>query len=132
MSWSPQISALNFVAVGAGAALGAWLRWLLALSLNSISWWMPLGTLVANLSGAYLIGVLVAFFQQASALDPAWRLFLITGFLGGLTTFSSFSAEAMAFLQKADYLAALLHSAAHLLASIALCCLGFATYRYFQ
>ncbi len=132
MSWSPQISVLNFVAVGAGAALGAWLRWLLALGFNSISWWMPLGTLLANLIGAYLIGVLVAFFQQYTALDPAWRLFLITGFLGGLTTFSSFSAEAMSFLQKADYLAALIHSAAHLLASIALCCLGFVSYRYFQ
>ncbi len=132
MSWAQQVSALNFVAVGAGAALGAWLRWLLTLMFNQINWLVPLGTLCANLSGAYLIGWLVAFFQNHTTLDPAWRLFLITGLLGGLTTFSTFSAEAMAFLQKGDYLTAFLHSALHLLASIALCCLGFASYRYFH
>lgn len=132
MAWQQQLQVSGFIAVGLGAALGAWLRWLLALALNHVNWLMPLGTLIANLTGAYLIGVLVAFFQNHSAIDPAWRLFLITGFLGGLTTFSTFSAEAMAFLQKADYLAAVLHSAAHLMASIALCCLGFASYRYFH
>lgn len=120
---------MSWLAVGLGAALGAWLRW------GLISWsqlWIhqiPLGTLLANLGGAYLIGIAVAFFQGYPALPVEWRLLLVTGFLGGLTTFSTFSAEAMVLLQKGDILWALCHSALHLLGSIALCFAGYASYK---
>lgn len=119
---------MNWLAVGVGAALGAWLRWGLSVGLNA---WhtVPLGTLTANLGGGYLIGVAVAFFQNHPALPPEWRLLAVTGFLGGLTTFSTFSAESMLFLQRGDYLWALGHSALHLLGSVALCIAGFASYR---
>ncbi|WP_050462196.1 fluoride efflux transporter CrcB [Herbaspirillum autotrophicum] len=120
---------MAWVAVGVGAALGAWLRWCLGLWLSVAGQAMPLGTLAANWGGGYVIGFLVAFFERYPGLPAEWRLFAITGFLGGLTTFSSFSAEAMILLQRGDYLWALAHSALHLMGSIALCIAGFATYR---
>jgi len=76
-----------------------------------------------------VIGFLVAYFEHHPGLSPEWRLFAVTGFLGGLTTFSTFSAEAMILLQRGDYLWAIGHSALHLLGSIVLCIAGFATYR---
>lgn len=91
---------LALVAIGVGAALGAWLRWWLGLRLNPLLAHLPLGTLAANLVGGYLIGVAVAFFAAYSALAPEWRLLVITGFLGGLTTFSTFSAEVTSLLQQ--------------------------------
>jgi CrcB protein len=120
---------VSWLAVGLGAAIGAWLRWGLGLWLNPLHSQLPLGTLAANLGGAYVIGVAVALFAAHPSLSPEWRLFLITGFLGGLTTFSSFSAEAMLLLQRGDYAWALGHSALHLIGSIALCIAGFASYR---
>ena len=121
---------MNWVAVGVGAALGAWLRWGLSNWMNA---WhtVPLGTLLANLGGGYLIGIAVAFFQNHPALPPEWRLLAVTGFLGGLTTFSTFSAESRLLLQRGDYLWARGHSALHLLGSVALCIAGFASYRAF-
>lgn len=120
---------MNWFAVGMGAALGAWLRWGLNLWLNAAGNVLPLGTLAANWSGGLAIGFLVAFFEGHPSLPPAWRLFLITGLLGGLTTFSTFSAEAMVLLQRGDYLWALAHSGLHLLGSVILCVAGFAAYR---
>ena len=120
---------MSFLAVGIGAALGAWLRWALGIMLNAIHQSLPLGTLIANLGGAYLIGIAVAFFTTHPGLAPEWRLFAVTGFLGGLTTFSTFSAEAMLLLQRGDYTWALIHSSLHLVGSIALCIVGFASYR---
>jgi CrcB protein len=120
---------VSWLAVGLGAAIGAWLRWGLGLWLNPLHSQLPLGTLAANLGGAYVIGVAVALFAAHPSLSPEWRLFLITGFLGGLTTFSTFSAEAMLLLQRGDYAWALGHSALHLIGSIALCIAGFASYR---
>ena len=87
------------LAVGIGAALGAVLRWLLGLWLNALLPAIPPGTLAANLIGGYLIGVAMVVFGQQVHLPPEWRLFVITGFLGGLTTFSTFSAEVMRLLQ---------------------------------
>lgn len=87
-----------FIAIGLGAAAGAWLRWGLGLWLNPTLSELPLGTLAANLIGGYLIGLAVAFFMQHPGLSPEWRLFIITGFLGGLTTFSTFSAETVTLL----------------------------------
>lgn len=120
---------MTWFAIGIGAALGAWLRWCLGLWLTVAGQSMPLGTLAANWGGGYVIGFLVAFFERYPGLPPEWRLFAITGFLGGLTTFSTFSAEAMILLQRGDYLWALAHSTLHLVGSIALCIAGFATYR---
>ncbi len=123
MSW------LAALAVGLGAAFGAWSRWALGLWLNPMHTMLPLGTLLANLAGGYLIGIAMAFFTDFPHLSPEWRLLLVTGFLGGLTTFSSFSAEAMALLQKGDYAWAIGHSALHLLGSILCCFAGYATWK---
>jgi CrcB protein len=120
---------MTWLAVGLGAAIGAWLRWGLGLWLNTVHEHWPFGTVAANLIGAYLIGIAVAFFAAHPAISPTWRLFLITGFLGGLTTFSTFSAEAMLLLLRGDYAWAVGHSALHLFGSIALCIAGFASYR---
>ena len=120
---------LSWLAVGFGAALGAWLRWGLGLWLNAGDYPVPLGTLAANLGGGFVIGVAVAFFQANLALPIEWRLFLITGFLGGLTTFSTFSAEAMVLLQRGQYVWVLAHSALHLFGSITFCIAGYASWR---
>jgi CrcB protein len=120
---------LNWIAVAVGAALGAWLRWGLTIFLGQLHAHIQLGTLVANLVGGYLIGLALGFFDTMPALSPAWRLFVVTGFLGGLTTFSSFSAEAMVLLQRGHYGWALGHSALHLLGSIGCCVAGYATWR---
>ncbi len=120
---------MSWLAVGGGAALGAWLRWWLGLWMNSLHTQLPLGTLSANLGGGYLIGIAVGLFSSHPGLAPEWRLFLVTGFLGGLTTFSTFSAEAMLLLQRGDYIWALGHTCLHLMGSILFCIAGFATYR---
>lgn len=86
-------------AISAGAALGALLRWQLGLRLNEIFPTLPPGTLLANIIGGYIIGLAVAFFASSNDISPAWRLFIITGFCGGLTTFSTFSAEVVTLLQ---------------------------------
>ena len=123
MSW------LAVAAVGAGAALGAWLRWGLGLWLTNVHAHVPAGTLAANLIGGYLIGIALGFFSGHPHIAPEWRLFIVTGFLGGLTTFSSFSGESVALLQRGDYGWALAHTLLHLLGSIVLCIAGFATWR---
>lgn len=120
---------LSWIAVAVGAALGAWLRWGLTVFLGQMHAHIQLGTLVANLVGGYLIGLALGLFDAMPALSPAWRLFVITGFLGGLTTFSSFSGEAMVLLQRGHYGWALAHSAVHLLGSIGCCVAGYATWR---
>jgi fluoride exporter len=120
---------MTWLAVGIGAAFGAWARWGLGLWMNGWLAQLPMGTLLANLSGAYLIGIAVAFFGGHPAVPDAWRLFAITGFLGGLTTFSTFSAEAMIMLQRGEYAWMAAHSALHLGGSILLCIAGFATLR---
>ena len=122
----------SVIAISVGAALGALLRWLLALGANSLWATIPLGTLLANLSGAYLVGFAIALFEANVNLSPEWRLFVITGFLGGLTTFSTFSAEMVAILQAGSYLRAFGGMALHLLGSLALTILGMATYQWLK
>jgi CrcB protein len=118
-----------FIAVGAGAALGAWLRWGLGLWLNPVYPAIPAGTLAANLIGGYLIGIAIAFFAQHPGIAPEWRLLLITGFLGGLTTFSTFSAEVMTMITRGQFFWALATSALHLLGSLSATGLGLLTYK---
>jgi len=115
---------LALIAIAVGATLGAWARWGLSLWLNPAHHAVPLGTLAANLIGGYLIGLAVAGFAQAPQLAPEWRLFVITGLLGGLTTFSTFSAETVDLLQKQAYGWAFGTIALHLLGSLAMTGLG--------
>jgi CrcB protein len=123
------MNALGFAAVGAGAALGAWLRWFLGVTLNATLPNLPLGTLSANLLGGYLVGVAVQVFMTQSSLPPELRLLIITGFLGGLTTFSTFSAESVELLQAESYGAAAVLVVAHLAGSLIMTGLGIWTVR---
>ena len=124
------MNATGFMVVGAGAALGAWLRWSLGFGLNALVPNLPLGTLTANLLGGYLVGVAVEYFMQHVLLPPEWRLFIITGFLGGLTTFSTFSAEAVELLARAQYGWAGLLIGSHLAGSLLLTLLGMLSVRW--
>jgi fluoride exporter len=123
------MSAYSFAAVGIGAALGAWLRWILGIGLNMLVPNLPLGTLAANLIGGYLIGVAVALFEQHAFVPAELRLFVITGFLGGLTTYSTFSAESVALLTSGRYGWAAAHTVVHLVGSIAMTVLGMLSVR---
>ncbi len=119
-----------FVAVGMGAVIGAWLRWGLGLLLNSIFPHLPLGTLSANLLGGYLIGLALAFFIQYPGLLPEWRLFIITGFLGGLTTFSTFTAETVTLLTRGQYAWSIVMIVTHMGGSLIMTLLGLQTIRW--
>jgi CrcB protein len=118
-----------FLAIGFGAAFGAWLRWGLGLWLNPLFPTLPYGTLAANLIGGYLVGVAIAFFAQHPGLPPEWRLFAITGFLGGLTTFSTFSAEVFTLISRNQLGWALTSASAHLFGSLAMTALGVWTFK---
>jgi len=126
------MTASGIAAVGVGAALGAWLRWGLGAAMNAMVPALPMGTLAANLIGGYLVGVAVAIFEQYGGLAPELRLFVITGFLGGLTTYSTFSAESVSLLTTGRYGWALAHTMAHLLGSICMTVLGIASVRALQ
>ena len=123
----PPVSA--FASVAGGAVLGAWARWFLVGKFNAVFPHVPLGTLIANLSGGLMIGFMVAFLIDLPQASPNLRLFVITGFLGALTTFSSFSAESLELLQVGRYGWALLHTCLHLFGSLAAAALGFALWR---
>lgn len=120
------------LAVGLGAAVGAWLRWGLGLWLNALHPTVPMGTLAANLAGGYLIGLAMAFFAQHPGLTPEWRLLIVTGFLGGLTTFSTFSAEVFTVLARAQLAAGLALIGLHLLGSLAMTGLGVLTFHWLK
>ena len=119
----------SIIAISVGAAVGAVSRWLLALGLNAIWAAMPLGTLAANLIGGYLVGLAVAYFGNNPQLSPEWKLLVVTGFLGGLTTFSSFSAEVVGFIQRGEFTWALGTAMLHLVGSLVLTFLGILTYQ---
>ena len=118
---------LSMLMISLGGAAGAVARWLLAQALNALFPAIPPGTLVANLVGGYLIGVALAVFAQHPGLAPEWRLLLVTGFLGGLTTFSTFSAEVTVLLQQGRLAWAGLAIGAHVLGSLLMTLLGMAT-----
>lgn len=126
------MGASGFAAVGVGAALGAWLRWFLGVSLNALFPSLPPGTLAANLVGGFLIGVAVEVLGTRTGLPPEWRLFVVTGFLGGLTTFSTFSAEVVGLMSKGEPGWALVHVAAHLFGSLLLTVAGIQLVRMIQ
>ena len=122
----------SILAISAGASLGALSRWLLGLGFNAIWATMPLGTLMANLVGGYFIGLSISYFEANAGLPTELKLFIITGFLGGLTTFSTFSAEVVAILQVGSYLRAFATIGLHVLGSLALTLLGMATYQWLK
>jgi fluoride exporter len=118
----------SIVAISLGGSLGSLLRWWLGTMFNAHFPTLPPGTLTANLVGGYIIGLAVAFFATYTALAPEWRLLVITGFCGGLTTFSTFSAEITLLLQQGRVLWALIAAATHLLGSILMTFLGIGTF----
>ncbi|AKM30395.1 fluoride ion transporter CrcB [Pandoraea faecigallinarum] len=121
----------SVVAIGAGAALGALLRWTLSVHLNAILPTLPLGTLAANLGGGYLIGIAVALFSHVPSIPVEWRLFVVTGFLGGLTTFSTFSAEVTTLLRAGQLGWASLIVVVHVGGSLLMTLLGIASATWF-
>ena len=117
----------SIIAISLGASLGALLRWVLGISLNSYFPEIPPGTLAANLIGGYVVGLAVAVFATFSGISPEWRLFVITGFCGGLTTFSTFSSELVALLQQGRPLLACGAAAVHLFGSLLMTLAGIGT-----
>ena len=99
----------SLIVIAIGASVGAWLRWLLGIKLNALFPTIPPGTVVANMVGGYLIGLTIAFLAASPSLSPEWRLLIITGFCGGLTTFSTFSAETVTLIQEETALGAWLN-----------------------
>ncbi len=117
----------SILAISVGASLGALLRWWFGLALNGLFPAIPPGTLAANLVGGYVVGVAIAFFASYGAIAPEWRLLVITGFCGGLTTFSTFSAEIVTLLQQGRATWAVAAAGAHLFGSLLATVAGFAT-----
>ena len=119
----------SIIAIFCGAGLGALLRAGFNLATVGVASMLPLGTFISNMVGGYLIGIAVAFFGNNPNLSPEWKLFVITGFLGGLTTFSSFSAEVVEFMQRGEVTWALGTALLHILGSLCLTLLGILTYQ---
>ena len=119
----------SILAIFCGAGLGALLRAGFNLATVGVASMLPLGTFISNMVGGYLIGIAVAFFGNNPNLSPEWKLFVITGFLGGLTTFSSFSAEVVGFMQRGEMTWALGTALLNLIGSLALTFLGILTYQ---
>nr|WP_178110591.1 MULTISPECIES: fluoride efflux transporter CrcB [Pseudomonas] len=115
--------------IAVGASLGAWLRWLLGMKLNALFPTIPPGTVVANMVGGYIIGLAIAFLAASPTLSPEWRLLIITGFCGGLTTFSTFSAETVALIQEGRLVWALGSISLHVLGSLAMTAAGLLSYQ---
>ncbi len=118
----------SILVISLGASVGAVTRWLLGLSLNHVFTHIPAGPLAANLIGGYLIGLALAFFTEHVGLAPEWRLLVITGFLGGLTTFSTFSAEVTTLIQQGRLVWAVAAISVHVFGSLVMTVLGLATF----
>lgn len=119
----------SLLAIFCGAGIGALLRAGFNLATVGIASTLPLGTFIANMVGGYFVGIAVAFFGNNPSLSPEWKLFVITGFLGGLTTFSSFSAEVVGLMQRGEVTWALGTALLHLVGSLVLTFLGILTYQ---
>ncbi len=128
-------SAINFtnaLLIGLGATLGAWGRWGLGVALNALLPNLPLGTLAANLGGGFMMGLAIGLIGLGSIEHPSLRLFITTGFLGGLTTFSAFTGESLSLLQKHEYCWAALHASSHVFGALLMAAIGFAAVQYFR
>jgi fluoride exporter len=124
--WKP------ILAISTGASLGALSRWALGIQLNSLFPTMPPGTLTANLLGGYIIGLAIAYFAQAPNIAPEWRLLIVTGFCGGLTTFSTFSAEVVTLLQQQRLGWAMATVAIHVSGSLVATLFGLASWQWLR
>lgn len=131
MTRSEALYINQMLAVAVGAVGGAWLRWGLSVSLNPLLVQLPMGTLLANLLGGFLMGGVLAW-SQAGTLSPELKLLIATGFLGGLTTFSTFSAESFQLLGKGQYAWGMAHLASHVLGSVSMTALGFISYNWLK
>lgn len=118
------------IAISVGAALGALLRWVLSERLNALFPTLPPGTLAANLIGGFIIGIAAAYFAQAQHIAPEWRLLIITGFCGGLTTFSTFSGEVVTLLEAGRLGPAFAAIAVHVTGSLAMTFAGLGTFHW--
>lgn len=121
--WIPALT------ISLGAATGALLRWQLGTKLNSLFPALPPGTLAANIIGGYIVGIAVAYFAQASDISPEWRLLIITGFCGGLTTFSTFSVEVVSLMQQGRLALAMGAIAMHVTGSLLATLAGLASWQ---
>ncbi len=119
----------SLMVIAVGASLGAWLRWILGMKLNALFPTIPPGTVVANMVGAYIIGLAIAFLAASPTLSPERRLLIITGFCGGLTTFSTFSAETVALIQEGRLVWALGSISLHVAGSLAMTAAGLLSYQ---
>ena len=115
----------NFILIGFSAAIGAWLRWLIGAGFAGLFPGLPFGTLAVNLLGGLLMGVSIAFFQSLTHISEEIKLIINVGFLGGLTTFSAYTADIFALVQKGEFYMALLLIFAHIIGALALCYVGF-------
>lgn len=124
------MAAYSLLSIFVGGGLGACLRWWLSLELNPFFPTVPLGTLASNMLGGYLVGVAIAYFSYRADLPPEYRLFIITGFMGGLTTFSTFSSEVVTLVTREQFGWALTTAGVHLFGSLVLTYLGMLTTRW--
>lgn len=119
----------SLFAIAIGASAGAWIRWGLGMCLNGLFPTMPPGTVLANLVGGYIIGLALAFFASNPSISQEWRLLITTGFCGGLTTFSTFSAETLTLIQEGRVVWALGAISVHVIGSLLMTALGLLTYQ---
>jgi len=126
------INFMNTLAIGAGAVLGAWCRWGVGIAFNAILPSFPLGTLLANLSGGLLMGAAMGLIGLGSLDNPTLRLFVTTGFLGGLTTFSAFTGESLSLLHKHEYFLATVHACSHVFGALLMAAIGVALVEYLK
>ncbi|MCY1268510.1 putative fluoride ion transporter CrcB [compost metagenome] len=120
----------SLLVIAIGASLGAWLRWLLSIKLNALFPTVPPGTLIANMVGGYIIGLAIAFLVATPSLSPEWRLLIITGFCGGLTTFSTFSAETVTLIQEGRLFWAIGAISLHVAGSLAMTAAGLLSFQF--
>lgn len=120
-----RFSLSQLLAIMIGGATGCVIRWFLGIKLNSFYPSIPPGTLMVNLMGAFIIGAAMAYFMRHPQLDPAWKMFIVTGLCGGLTTFSTFSVEVFSLLQTGNYLSALTSVLVHVVGSLLMTAAGF-------
>lgn len=120
----------SLIAIAIGASVGAWIRWGLGMRLNGLFPTMPPGTVLANLVGGYIIGLALAFFTSNPSISQEWRLLIMTGFCGGLTTFSTFSAETLTLIQEGRMVWALGAVSVHVIGSLVMTALGLLTYQF--